>query len=90
MDMDLALYRHRRRGGVRRCGGTGQRERRKAKQEAGDSKEEERRKMTAGNGGALNPTWVEWLMGWPLGWTVLDAAATEWFHSKPAQHGKNS
>jgi hypothetical protein len=23
-------------------------------------------------GGALNPTWVEWLMGFPLGWTVLE------------------
>jgi hypothetical protein len=23
--------------------------------------------------GALNPTWVEWLMGFPLGWTDLDA-----------------
>ena len=22
-------------------------------------------------GGRLNPTWVEWLMGWPLGWTDL-------------------
>jgi hypothetical protein len=22
-------------------------------------------------GGKLNPTWVEWLMGWPLGWTNL-------------------
>ena len=22
-------------------------------------------------GGKLNPTWVEWLMGWPLGWTDL-------------------
>ena len=22
-----------------------------------------------GAGGSLNPTWVEWLMGWPLGWT---------------------
>ena len=22
--------------------------------------------------GALNPTWVEWLMGFPLGWTVLE------------------
>ena len=27
-------------------------------------------------GGALNPTWVEWLMGFPLGWTALDASAT--------------
>ena len=22
-------------------------------------------------GGQLNPTWVEWLIGWPLGWTDL-------------------
>ena len=22
--------------------------------------------------GALNPTWVEWLMGWPIGWTLGD------------------
>jgi hypothetical protein len=27
-------------------------------------------------GGGLNPAWVEWLMGFPLGWTVLDASAT--------------
>jgi hypothetical protein len=26
--------------------------------------------------GQLNPTWVEWLMGFPLGWTALDASAT--------------
>jgi DNA (cytosine-5)-methyltransferase 1 len=25
-----------------------------------------------GNGGKLNPTWVEWLMGFPLGWTDLE------------------
>ena len=25
-------------------------------------------------GGSLNPTWVEWLMGWPLGWTACDAS----------------
>jgi site-specific DNA-cytosine methylase len=24
------------------------------------------------NGGSLNPTWVEWLMGWPLGWTACE------------------
>jgi len=24
-------------------------------------------------GGQLNPTWVEWLMNWPLGWTSLEA-----------------
>jgi hypothetical protein len=26
-------------------------------------------------GGALNPTWVEWLMGLPLGWTDCGASA---------------
>jgi hypothetical protein len=24
-------------------------------------------------GGSLNPTWVEWLMGFPTGWTDLGA-----------------
>lgn len=23
--------------------------------------------------GQLNPNWVEWLMGWPIGWTSMDA-----------------
>ena len=32
---------------------------------------EEARMMGAGNGGQLNPPWVEWLMGWPIGWTDL-------------------
>ena len=26
-----------------------------------------------GNAGNLNPDWVEWLMGWPVGWTHLDS-----------------
>lgn len=25
--------------------------------------------VAPGRGGQLNPMWVEWLMGWPLGWT---------------------
>jgi hypothetical protein len=28
-------------------------------------------------GGSLNPTWVEWLMGWPLGWTDLKPLGTD-------------
>lgn len=28
-------------------------------------------------GGRLNPTWVEWLMGFPLGWTDLGASETQ-------------
>ena len=38
--------------------------------------EEERRNMSQGNGGQLNPTFVEWLMGFPLGWTDLNASET--------------
>lgn len=33
--------------------------------------DEERKSFRAGNGGQLNPGWVEWLMGWPVGWTRL-------------------
>jgi len=28
-------------------------------------------------GGQLNPMWVEWLMGLPIGWTALKPLATE-------------
>jgi len=38
--------------------------------------EEEYRKMTAGNFGQLNPVFVEWLMGFPTGWTDLEPSAT--------------
>ncbi len=34
-------------------------------------------------GGSLNPTWVEWLMGWPLGWTDLKPSATDRCHFAP-------
>jgi hypothetical protein len=34
---------------------------------------EEARKMGAGNGGRLNPTWVEALMGYPQNWTNINA-----------------
>ena len=27
-------------------------------------------------GGQLNPTWVEWLMGFPIGWTDLEPSET--------------
>jgi len=29
------------------------------------------------NGGQLNPTWVEWLMNWPLNWTSLEPLPNE-------------
>lgn len=28
-------------------------------------------------GGQLNPTWVEWLMGFPIGWTDLNVSETQ-------------
>jgi hypothetical protein len=40
--------------------------------DAGQISEDERRSMAAGNGGELNPDWVEWLMGFPQGWTALE------------------
>jgi hypothetical protein len=42
---------------------------------------------TAAPGGQLNPTWVEWLMGWPLGWTDCAASATARYQPWCASHG---
>lgn len=41
-------------------------------------------------GGSLNPTWVEWLMGWPLGWTDLRPLGTGRCHCAPRPHGEFS
>ena len=35
----------------------------------------------------LNPVWVEWLMGFPLGWTDLKPLATDKFQSWRHSHG---
>ena len=51
------------------CGGTGNFQQLKDLEARGQITEEERRSMAAGNGGQLNPDWVEWMMGFPLGWT---------------------
>ena len=39
-------------------------------------------------GGKLNPTWVEWLMGWPLGWTDLKPLEMDKSPSVQQQHGE--
>ena len=39
-------------------------------------------------GGPLNPNWVEWLMGWPIGWTDLKPLETDRFQSWQQQHLK--
>ena len=50
---------------------------------------EEARLMGAGNGGQLNPTWVEWLMGWPIGWTDLKPLEMDKSHCVQQQHGES-
>lgn len=52
-------------------GATGQRKLLQKQVDAGQITEAEKRQMSAGNGGKLNPEWVEWLMGFPIGWTDL-------------------
>ena len=41
---------------------------------------------TEWDAGTLNPTWVEWLMGWPIGWTDLKPLETARFQSWRQQH----
>lgn len=36
--------------------------------------------VMASNHGHLNPEWVEWLMGRPIGWTDLKPLAMDKFH----------
>lgn len=42
----------------------------------------------AAPGGQLNPTWVEWLMGWPIGWTELEPLAMAKYQLWPHTHGE--
>ena len=39
-------------------------------------------------GGHLNPNWVEWLMGWPIGWTDYTPLATDKFRQWQQLHSK--
>jgi hypothetical protein len=41
-------------------------------------------------GGALNPTWVEWLMGFPLGWTDLEPSGMQLFPKSSSSSGDAS
>ena len=41
------------------------------------------------NGGKLNPTWVEWLMGWWIGWTDLKPLEMDKSHCAPQPLGKS-
>jgi len=39
-------------------------------------------------GGQLNPDWVEWLMGWPIGWTDLKPLGMDKFREWLRLHGR--
>lgn len=69
------------------CGGTRDFEKLHVLHAAGVISEEERRSMS--NGGCLNPDWVEWLMGYPIGWTDTDTepAAVIGWGADPADSG---
>ena len=43
--------------------------------------------LAAQAGGQLNPTWVEWLMGWPEEWTALKPLETARFQQWRHLHG---
>jgi hypothetical protein len=38
-------------------------------------------------GGTLNPNWLEWLMGWPIGWAESKPLAMDKFRQWLEQHG---
>ena len=40
-------------------------------------------------GGQLNPQWVEWLMGYPVGWTELKDSAMQWFQNARKQRSNS-
>jgi hypothetical protein len=42
------------------------------------------------SGGQLNPQWVEWLMGFPTGWTDLEESETPSCHKLPSGSGDES
>lgn len=45
--------------------------------------------VMASDGGQLNPDWVEWLMGWPIGWTDLKPLGMDKYREWQQQHSLN-
>lgn len=54
------------------------------------NRKENQKTLSQTIGGQLNPMWVEWLQGFPLGWTALDALETQSFQSKQKRRSKGS
>ena len=42
------------------------------------------------NGGKLSPSWVAWVMGWPIGWTDLEPLETDRFREWLSLHSSPS
>jgi len=40
-------------------------------------------------GGQLNPQWVEWLMGYPVGWTELKDSVMQWYQNARKQRSNS-
>jgi len=59
---------------------------RKMIRDDGKSREDMLDWLVEQNGGRLNPMWVEWLMGWPLGWTDLKPLEMDKFQQWRQQH----
>ena len=59
----------------------------KAHHMRGSENGKKREARSYGETGQLNPTWVEWLMGWPLGWTDLRPLEMDKFRNAPQKHG---
>ena len=51
---------------------------------------EEKKSLVSGNGGKLNPDWVEWLMGWQIGWTRLQPGGFGTYKSTDCQGSQSS
>lgn len=47
----------------------------------------EREAANCSEPGRLNPTWVEWLMGWPSEWTDLKPLEMDKYREWQQQHG---
>jgi hypothetical protein len=61
-----------------------------AKNNGSPSQQERNTKpLNAEVGGPLNPEWVEWLMGWPIGHTELASSETAKFRSRQRSRGKS-
>lgn len=58
------------------------------KRKSGKSRENDRidHAVMASDGGQLNPEWVEWLMGWPIGHTALKPLETAKYREWLQQH----